>query len=169
VLLVEHPRFTDSVTREKLWSGLESYVARFLLLEDKHSDLLKGQTLVEYLWLGGSYVSGRVNPKNIDLTVVVNVEARAQLKGKEGSGWLSDAFKRDSRLAEFGVSPLELPYLRVASVFRSNQLSPVEQDYLRERGSWDDWWQRCRTPGVGKGHPTVDTARAARGYWEVTL
>ncbi len=168
-LLVSSPEFADSTTRSNLWNGLERYVIRFLELERVYASELQGEHLVEYLWLGGSYVSNKPDPRNIDLTVVINTLSRSVIKGRPGAGWLADAFKREKCLEEFSLSPLELRYEPLASPFRSHLLPPSGQAYLRERGAWDDWWQRCRAPGVEDESPTLDTARAVRGYLEVTL
>lgn len=168
-LLVGAPEFLGSSTRSDLWNSLERYLARFIELERIYESHLEGRHLVEYLWLGGSYVSSKRDPRNIDLTVILNGQSRSVLRGKPGAKWLTEAFNRDKTLAEFSLSPIELRYEPLASPFRSHLLPPNGQAYLRERGAWDDWWQRCRKGGVEDESPTVDTARAARGYLEVTL
>jgi hypothetical protein len=171
-LLVEHPRFAHSTTRPGLWERLIDYVTRFLALEADHKDLLDGQPLVQFLWLGGSFVSGKVDPRNIDLTVALDTELRDRLKGKSYTGWLRAAFEREKILADYSISPLHLPYRAVASPFRPQQLDVADQQYLLTRGAWDDWWQRRRatiSTGVVSGPPTRDTAKAARGYLEVIL
>ncbi|WP_328469569.1 DUF6932 family protein [Streptomyces sp. NBC_00448] len=126
-------------------------------------------SLIHAIWLGGSYVSTKVNPQNIDLTVLVDEGTAAAMRGREGTRWLTSAFNRKARLAELGVSPVRVGYRPIVSVFRPEQLDPVEQSYLRERGAWDDWWQRCRPDGVDKGEPTLQSAAPRRGYVEVTL
>ncbi|MFF0409918.1 DUF6932 family protein [Kitasatospora sp. NPDC004745] len=168
-LLVSDARFEGSRTRRQLWDGLESYLSRFFELEDRHRDAVGSLSLVHALWLGGSYVSTKLDPQNIDLTVLIDERAVASMHGLAGTRWLTSAFSRKARLAEFGVSPLRVGYRPIASVFRAEQLEPSEQEYLRERGAWDDWWQRCRIDGVDKTEPTVESAAPRRGYLEVTL
>jgi hypothetical protein len=168
-MLVDHVMFANSATRVRLWEGLEGYIARFVRLETEYRDLLAGEHLLEFLWLGGSFVSSDENPRNIDATVAVNSTARELLRGQPGSGWLRDAFMRKDCAQQYGVSPLEMPYRKIASVFRSRFLPPLEQDYLRERGAWDDWWQRCRDEAAMDAAPSIDTAHPVRGYLEVTL
>ncbi|MGW3691935.1 DUF6932 family protein [Streptomyces sp. NPDC005125] len=168
-LLVSDERFRASATREQLWAGLETYLSRFFDLEEKHRNEIGVHQLIHAIWLGGSYVSSKINPQNIDLTVLIDERAASAMKGLEGSRWLSSAFNRKARLAELGVSPLRVGYRPVISVFRAELLDPEDQAYLRERGAWDDWWQRCRPDGVDKSEPTLETVAPQRGYLEVTL
>jgi hypothetical protein len=165
--------FPHSATRGSLWAGLERYTAEFAKVEDRFGDKgyeeLRGMTLLKAFWLGGSFVSAKQNPKNIDLTVIYDKSARDLLKSRPGSGWMVQAFQRDRCRAEYGVSPLPMGYRPIASVFQHGTLPPADQTYLRERGAWDDWWQRCRTPGVDDEQPSIETAAAVRGYVEVVL
>jgi hypothetical protein len=167
-VLVDHPTFAGSSTRSLIWQGLERYLARFFDLQDQYEQELQGRDLVHYLWMGGSFVSNHLDPRNLDLSVVYDAEARDLIKGRRGSAWLVEAFSRDS-IAQYRLSPLAVPYRAIASPFQSHALSEAEQSYLRERGAWDDWWQRCRAQGVAYRGPTVHTVGTARGYLEVTL
>jgi hypothetical protein len=168
-LLVRQDRFQGSDTRQQLWSGLETYLSRFFDLEERHRAVAGDVSLVHAVWLGGSYVSTKLNPQNIDLTVLIDEGAVAAMRGLEGTRWLISAFNRKARLAELGVSPLRVGYRPIVSVFRADRLAPPEQAYLRDRGAWDDWWQRCRPNGVDKTEPTLETVVPRRGYLEVTL
>lgn len=169
-LLVEEPAFAESSTRRDLWEGLEKYIARFVALEEAHEEHLGGRHLLHYLWLGGSFVSTELNPRNIDLTVCVDGAVRGALRGKDGAPWLTEAFSRESIKRKFGLSPIEMLHYPVASVFQPDTLEEHERTYLQRRGGWDDWWQRCRLTGEGAPrHPTVESSVARRGYVEVTL
>ncbi|WP_420077019.1 DUF6932 family protein [Streptomyces sp. JL3001] len=165
-LLVDHERFQGSDTRRQIWDGFESYLARFFVLEEHFGALLEGEPLIHRLWLGGSYVSSKLNPSNIDVAVLVNTPGEKRIKGKPRAGWMTKAFDRNDVLPEFRVSSLRISYRPVRSVFKSRTLAAEDQDYLRERGAWDDWWQRCRPPGA-KGAPTLESAEPRRGYLEV--
>ncbi|MFD7732199.1 MULTISPECIES: DUF6932 family protein [Kitasatospora] len=169
--LVDAPRFRSSATREVLWSGFERFLTCFLALEETHRDALEGQpSLIHCIWLGGSYVSSKLDPRNIDATFFMDVEVEDVLRGKEGAGWLTKAFKSwQSMQTEYGVTPLRVGYRRVATVFRPGEHSAVEQEYFRDRGRWDDWWQRRRLDPPAGPHPTVESAVPVRGYLEVTL
>ncbi|QHA05262.1 hypothetical protein GQF42_19940 [Streptomyces broussonetiae] len=167
--LVHDPRFAGSDTRELLWEGLVTYLSRFFDLEDRHRAAIGDGSLIHAIWLGGSYVSTKLHPRNVDLTVLIDERAADSIRGLDDARWLVSAFNLKERLAELGVSPVRVGYRPVASVFSSEQLDPAEQAYLRERGAWDDWWQRCRSDGVNKGRPPLDSAAPRRGYVEVTL
>jgi hypothetical protein len=163
--LVADPRFANSRTRAELWRNLEKYLAQFFALEDKYADVLPAP-LLDRVWLGGSFVSAKLDPRNVDATLIVNQEARTALRGKPGVGLF--ARSRDSVLAEYKVSRLFLNYEPVVHVFRLNEMEDSERNYLAGRGAWDDWWQRRRGDGKPEG-PTVETCAPRRGYLEVAF
>lgn len=165
--LVSDPLFSGSTSRARLWDGLERYLVRFAALEDLYASRLTDDPLLHYLWLGGSFASAEVSPRNIDVTVCVDAENRSRLRGVPGGGWMNDAFRRQAILTKYELSPLEMKYRAVPSVFQLDRLGGDDLTYLRSRGGWDDWWQRCRTPG--EGSPSVASAAARRGYLAVTL
>lgn len=167
-LLVDNVRFRESKTRTEIWNGFEAYMARFFALEEHFATLLGETPLVHRVWLGGSFVSSRLDPSNIDVTVLVNTASEHAIKGKPKAGWMTQAFAREKIKDQYRVSPLRVPYRLIVSVFSSHLLPADEQAYLRERGAWDDWWQRCRPAGA-KGAPTLESAKPRRGYLEVAL
>lgn len=166
---VDQPCFADSTSRADIWAGLIEYLGEFVRLEDIYESELGGLELVRFLWLGGSFVSRQKDPRNLDLCVAVDSIAKERLFGRPGSGWLTRAFHRDRCLDNYRLSPLLLPYRPVVSPFKSHELERPDIDYLRERGSWDDWFQRLRDPGKSEGAPTLSTVPARRGYVEVVL
>ena len=169
-MLVSAPKFQDSVTRTALWDGLLDYVDRFLTLEDAYADVLAGLPLIHRIWLGGSFVSTKTDPGNIDATLLIDTRAERAVRGRPGSKWLTTAFQSRDRMREkFGVSPLRIGYRPVAHIFEPERFTPEERTYFTQRGVWDDWWQRCRLPD-GKGRsPSEESAAPARGYLEVRL
>ncbi|MBM7089848.1 hypothetical protein JTP67_15145 [Streptomyces sp. S12] len=169
-LLVTAPEFQSSATRQTLWAGLLDYLERFLALEDAHAHVMDGYPLVHRLWLGGSFVSTKPDPRNINATVLIDVRAERAVRGRPGSKWLTTAFQsRDKMLRTFGVSPVRVGYQPVGHVFRPERFSAEERTYFMERGVWDDWWQRCRLPGQTDRSPSRESAAPARGYLEVRL
>lgn len=84
-MLVSAPEFRDSATRTTLWDGFLSYVDRFLTLEDTYADALDGRTLVHRVWLGGSFVSAKPDPGNIDASLLIDTRAERAVRGKPGS------------------------------------------------------------------------------------
>jgi hypothetical protein len=169
-LLVDAPAFGASVTRPDLWDGLTSYVLTFEAIQERLAGLLEGRPIIQHLWLGGSFVSAKLDPDDIDLTVFTDSQALEAIKGREGSKWIKSAFQRDKVRAEYGLEPHQVKYVAVPHVFRPQELTADGMEYFRDRGRYDDWWQRCHPPGVdAKEEPTVETAAPARGYLEVTL
>ncbi|MFE0674442.1 DUF6932 family protein [Streptomyces sp. NPDC058867] len=169
-LLASAPEFEDSATRTRLWDGLHDYLDPFLTLEDTYANALDGVPLIHSLWLGGSFVSTKLDPANIDVTLLIDTRAERAVRGKPGSKWLTTAFQSRSRMREkFGVSPLRIGYRPVPHVFEPERFTPDERTYFTERGVWDDWWQRCRLPDTDDRSPSEDSAAPARGYLEVRL
>ncbi|MGW0518498.1 DUF6932 family protein [Crossiella sp. NPDC003009] len=168
-LLVDSPMFVESQSRPGLWRGLTRYIARFFELQSQYESVLEGTQLVRFIWIGGSFASKKLEPRQIDLSIAIDIFGRQRLAGNPGAGWFRDATCRRHSVDNYGVSAIEIPYVVVPSPFRSRDLGIEEQNYLRERGAWDEWWQRLRAPGVVNCPPSRDTAAAARGYLEVTL
>ncbi|MER5338845.1 hypothetical protein ABT030_00590 [Streptomyces mirabilis] len=167
--LVSAPVFGESATRPGLWEGLERYLVRFWSLDERYAEPLGDLSLVDRLWLGGSFASSKLNPDNIDVTVFVDHEAEKVVRSHEGARWLTEAFQREAIKKEFGLSPIRVRYVRVPSPFRTKELTQDDRLYYGDRGAWDDWWQRRRASDHIKDGPTVETAAARRGYLEVTL
>lgn len=163
--LVEDPRFKNSQTRADIWANFERYLALFFALEDRYAEELP-VPLLDRVWLGGSFVSAKLDPRNVDATLHINQAAKDAIKGRPGSGIF--ARSRDSVLEEYKVSRLFLNYEPVVHVFRLNELEESQRNYLAGRGAWDDWWQRCRGDGEREG-PTLETCPPRRGYLEVVF
>lgn len=169
--LVTSPTFSASTTRAALWDQLSGYLAQFAEVIEQNRPTVVGDGLIQHLWLGGSFVSTKVDPQNIDVAVCIDDDVRERLKGRPGSKFLREhAFNRTKVSHQFeGLSPVEIPYTQVASVFQRGTLGARELGYLQARGAWDDWWQRCRDQSVPSGAPSAATTPARRGYLEVVL
>ncbi|WP_324789984.1 DUF6932 family protein [Streptomyces sp. H51] len=96
-MLVSAPEFQDSDTRTALWDGLHDYLDRFLALEDAYTDVLAGLPLIHRIWLGGSFVSTKTDPRNIDATLLIDTRAERAVRGRPGSKWLTTAFQSRDR------------------------------------------------------------------------
>lgn len=162
--LVHNPVFSASKTRAGLWENLEQFLDQYLFLDDKYN---AGGRLLDRMWLGGSFASDRVDPRNVDLTLFLDSEVQDSIKGNEGASLFKRS--RGSFQRQFSVSPLVVPYRPVVHVFQMDQIDDLDRDYLADRGRWDDWWQRLRSGDPSDLSPTVATCRARRGYLEVIL
>jgi hypothetical protein len=168
-LLVADQRFARSRTRSELWDNLTEYLLLFdqpVRLNPKAS---LGRPIIRQLWLAGSFVSTKIDPQDIDLTVFTDAEVIAALKTKPGAKWITQAFHRQKIQDEFRLDPYRVDYRAVPHVFQPAGMTREEQEYFRDRGRYDDWWQRRHPPAVDKQAPTIDSCVPARGYLEVTL
>lgn len=179
-MLVEHPQFLASETRLELWENLEEYLLRFVELEEHYSELLDGAPLVHRLWMGGSYVSSKLNPNDIDFVLFVDDKSEGRLRASEfnngqrgrkvknGAKWLTQAFNRRMMQKQLRLDPHMLPYRPVLNSFRPEDNQDAERFYFEQRGRFDDWLQRCSPEGE-KVAPSEESAKPRRGYLEVTL
>ncbi len=160
--LVDAPEYAGSVTRAAVWDDLETAIG-----------LLANAVLVHALWIGGSFVSDKLDPGDVDVAFVVNqrdLRARSVDDRK-----VVESFARRDRDA-FG-RPVPAHGLRVDSfIIRWEPFAeldpwkgpPEHREYAASRGYWDDFWGRVRqTP---KAAPTIwKDALPRRGYLEVVI
>lgn len=165
--------FAGSETRRSCWEGMLTY----LHLWDRFSgDFLAGvdggDRQPMCMWLGGSFISTKRDPHNVDLVVFVDgtVLARAEEFGRRYKTRLSKLAQRDHLTREFRVTPTIVRYHYPDTPWRNMaSYTQDQQEYQVRRGGMDDWWTRTRPSGVPKGEPTEDTGGWVRGYVEVTL
>lgn len=157
---VDDPRFSGSITRNQIFEDLLD--AREML--DHIS-----QDLVEVVWVGGSFVTGVLDPDDIDCTFVISgPELRAFSNTKRDkvmkfnkNGWLRE--KTQLRVESFLLvrEPIANPWLK-------DGLHPDAVEYLSVRGAWDDWWMRVRSNPDKTAAPVLADAEPKRGYLEVS-
>jgi hypothetical protein len=165
---VDHPDFADSPTRHTIWDSFIAYMTAWRTMEDQLAAELGGQRLVMAVWLAGSFISLKLDPHNIDLTVLLDGELAEACQGKPGIGAIRRLSYRDGMLETFKVSPCVVMHRYFRSPFRPQLAGHQEvEDYVMMRGAFDDWWQRTRPEGEPKDAPTRQTAAARRGYLEV--
>lgn len=151
-----------SSTRSKIWEDFSTT----LQLYDEVSP-----GLATAVWVGGSFTTAKVDPDDIDVTVLLdptvygalsnNKQHRVdRISAREPGGQVSRLRARlGLRVDCFAVicAVVPMPW---------QGLSAEEADYFRTRGLWDDWWQRIL--GGPKGSmPTTTDALPVRGYLEV--
>ena len=164
----------ESQHRLHLWGQFETYLARFAKIEEhaiSEGWIEPTESLITYLWLGGSFISDKPEPGNLDFTLFLNHSTLQKIKGKPGTGWIGqEAFSRKKLRSstEFSkITPLRVDYYPVKSVFKLGDLTQAELSYLTNRGAWDDWWQRKRNSDDRA--PSRSSAGSRRGYVEVIL
>ncbi|MFD1145734.1 DUF6932 family protein [Saccharothrix hoggarensis] len=160
---VDHDQFVNSATRRDIWQGFQDYLAAWLLAEEK-ADV---GPVLQLVWLAGSFISGKLNPDDLDVTPVIDRRALVEAQTHRRSKALKRLIGHRTGIVErFKVEPFVLEWEPVASTLRPTAVGSSARDYLERRGSLDDWWQRLRAPGP-KGPSTEEEAPPRRGYLEV--
>ncbi|MDY7086395.1 MAG: hypothetical protein SYR96_14945 [Actinomycetota bacterium] len=152
---VDHEDFAGSLTRREIW---DHWVATRSYLLDR---------IVAYkVWLGGSFVTAKLDPDDLDVVWTLDAEAAEALSSPQLAA-----------VAPFisGAQGKEQHGLRIdsyAMFWRSYPLpggADIEGDsYFRYRGYWDDFWMRART-GPKDAQPERGDSFPRRGYLEVTF
>jgi hypothetical protein len=130
------------VTRKRLFDDLDDYAEQ----QARH-----GLVVLSY-WIGGSVVSDKGRPGDIDVTAVIDGPASRPDAGV--GDWLNPG-----RTWQQNIHPDVGKLLRVDgyAIVKQPDTHPRLADYYRLRGQWDDWWQRSRATG----------ASLTKGYVEV--
>ncbi len=124
---------------------------------------------VSAAWLGGSFLSDKDEPDDIDCLYVVPAANLAAVAGKPEAKVLQ-------LLTDHGPTGLQQTYgLRVDSYLLPWPLNPHngpqtsdDYAYVQSRGYWDDFWQRRRSGGK-MDTPKPEDGLPRRGYVEVIL
>lgn len=150
---VHSDQFAESTTRPEIWNHWMA--ARRWVTE---------RIPVLAVWIGGSFLTSKLDPDDLDVAFTWNAEAYESL---------SDQVRAEIDPFQRGKPGAELHRLRIDSYafFWRGILLPTpvvirEDPYFRFRGYWDDWWMRARSSP--KGFPATDADMVARrGYLEV--
>lgn len=159
---VDHSDFTASVTRRQHFTRLIEYLNAWSAIERK-----AGESILRSIWIGGSFTSNKVDPRDLDATPVIDGPAADRLAGKPGSGSIKKLTRhRDSVVREYGIEPFPIIWHPVVRPFSSEVAFSIEEtEYLQDRGMLDDWWQRHRDGD--SDIPTIASCETRRGYLEV--
>lgn len=131
-------------------------------------DLLKTAVPVSRVWLGGSFISAKERPSDVDAIFFVRykhvVIARRDPETAHilGTFTLGHGFKDETGL-------------QVDAFLVAWALDPPGEggpqavgQYFYLRGQWDDFWERCRS-GAKNAPPVESDAYQRRGYLEVKI
>ncbi|MFH9821204.1 DUF6932 family protein [Streptomyces sp. NPDC017230] len=156
--LVKAAYFTDSSTRSDLFGELQTHYAMV--------ELTTGA--VGRLWLAGSFVSGKVNPEDVDVTYLIPPDAYAlAMAGADTIDYLDNlgtkdwCTRRGMRVDAYVLCLPETEDFRSLGV--TGAMAPSDHKVFESLGVYDEVWQRCRSgqKGIPEG--------ARRGYVEVLL
>lgn len=159
---VDSPTFTGSATRSEVFADFLSVVGMLRAFD---------ASLVERAWIGGSFVTNKPNPDDIDCLFILSGDRyealpsnrkRNQVRRFNRKGWVRESL--NLRVEAFVL--IRVPF---ANPWEGDGVRAEARPYTQVRGAWDDWWLRTRTGEGPDEEPRVESAEPRRGYLEVTL
>ncbi|WP_425553907.1 DUF6932 family protein, partial [Isoptericola hypogeus] len=148
---VRDDRFAASARRPRVWSDFERALSAL-------------RTIVPpcAVWIGGSFVTAKLEPDDIDVTwILPRDRVNALPVGSKERGRLG-LFAGEKRLIAKGI--MVDSYTASWAPYADEDAKLTDLGYLQiaaQRGYWDDWWQRLRADGA-VSHPSSSVPR--RGY-----
>ena len=157
---VSAPEFSASTTRRTIWADFETGL-----------QLLSSAVLVHAAWLGGSFISSKLDPSDLDVVFLVNQSDLNRRSDPEKQ--IVDAFLRwedqgPGRPARAHGLLIDSFILNWRPLANPNPDAPGHAPYVKWRGYWDDFWCRNRS-GSKSDPPTREDALPRRGYVEVII
>ena len=154
---VADQRFENSTVRPTIWA---SWV--------EAQSVLHSLVPTYAAWVGGSFVSAKVDPDDMDSVFIVDDHALQKIEDGELKH-LVMMFARGGEFHKPAGRALDTFLLPWTAILASGALTPVSQEnYYNLRGYWDDFWQRIRS-GSKLSPPTFLDAVPRRGFLEVKL
>lgn len=159
---VDHADYAGSSTRSDVWDEYE--VGR---------DLLRRHVRIHAVWLGGSFLTSKVDAKDLDALFIIS--ARDYNKLDAAGKKVVHSFQPQNGplgtvVRGHGLNLLDsflLPWSPWSPLDLAN--NPGHAEYAVGRGYWDDFWQRDRHNKPGGIPPHWRDALPVRGYLEVEL
>lgn len=157
---VDHADFEGSTTRARIWADWE-----------KATGILQRIVPIACVWLGGSFTSTKTDAGDLDCLYWLDsadVE-RAKMSGDAASNVLGLFASNQLNQPAIGLK-LDTFIASWRSIPEPHLGDALDWKYYRDRGHWDDWWQRRRTPlTVAGGTPARLDSLPRRGYLEVEI
>ncbi|NGO10077.1 hypothetical protein G5C60_21400 [Streptomyces sp. HC44] len=156
--LVKAERFAESSTRRALLQELELH---FALVE-------MATGVVGRLWLAGSFVSGKLDPEDVDVTYLIPSDAYSRtnedpetVDDLDNLGTKDWCVAKGMRVDAYVLRQPETADFRSLGV--TGAMAPSDHKVFENLGVYDEIWQHCRSGqnGIPSG--------ARRGYVEVLL
>lgn len=153
---VDPNRYLFTADRVELFDELRTFTATF-------QDVFN----IRSIWIGGSFLTKKPSPGDIDATVLVDgatINQLIQARDPRAS------FLDQAVLREF----LKQNALRIDAYFLpwnpliTGNPSQATDVYNQQRGYWDDWWQRQRQ-GRKTDNPDLTWTAPRQGYLEVIV
>ncbi|MFJ1510901.1 hypothetical protein AAIG35_04200 [Cellulosimicrobium funkei] len=156
---VDHVDYASSDTRLQVF---EDWLQAKAMIDQLSPDL------IEAAWIGGSFVTNRRDPDDMDSLFLINQEAFEALPSNTARTKVM-AFNKKGRLREktgLRVEAFVLVRQPHANPWQGGGVAASCQEDFALRGAWDDWWLRVRLGGKDDP-PTIEEAEPVRGYLEV--
>jgi hypothetical protein len=152
---VDAPAFAQSTHRRAIWGEWLQAAAA-----------LRDAVPVCVAWLGGSFLSSKPEPGDLDCVWIIDDVMLATAKMDPQRARLIALFA-NNQLGDVGmrVDSYVLAWRRRPGIAPRDQR---DHEYVAARGYWDDFWQRTRNGAKGS-QPHRDEALPRRGYLEVVL
>ncbi|MFH8620556.1 DUF6932 family protein [Streptomyces vietnamensis] len=145
-----------SITRQDIWAEWAQHRA---VMEAIAGDITR-------IWIGGSFVSGKVDPSDVDVTYFLRAEAYDRLD-REALADLDDLTLRAwcvERGMRVDALLVRLPDRMPVTEMLPSLLDEASSRSFRDMGLYDEVWQ-CVRDTAANGAP----AALRRGYVEVLL
>lgn len=154
---VADAQFAGSSSRAPIWDEWQEATAA-----------LREVVPVAQVWIAGSFTTTKLDPNDIDCLYWLDADLVEAAMSDDAAKNVIGLFAQPNALRNsFG--------LRIDSYVATWRSIPnpalgdhLDWKYYRDRGHWDDWWQRQRTGPQGSPPGRADSIQR-RGYLEVTL
>ena len=147
---------TGSTTRQQIW---EEWAEHRQIVEALAGEITR-------MWVGGSFVSSKTDPSDVDVTYLLHAEKYDRLD-RETLAYLDDLTLRSwcvEQRMRVDAHLLRLPEQMPVHQMLPSLLTQGTSESFRDQGLYDELWQRVRpTPGAGV------PGERRRGYVEVLL
>ena len=146
-------RFATSTTRADVWNRIGGFLAEMAHLRAR----------IPAMFLGGSFISGNVDPDDGDLSPLIDM---SRIQSDNTRRAIFQAIANSKAVLNLDIFPIRwVP----EDISRAQGLgAPGVEDYLKDRGQWDDFWQR-QVPHRDRSAFVRSHAFPVRGYLEVIV
>ncbi|MFG3101626.1 DUF6932 family protein [Streptomyces sp. NPDC048182] len=147
---------TGSAIRQQIW---EEWTQHRAIVEAWTGEISR-------MWVGGSFISPKADPSDVDVTYLVRAEVFDRLD-KEALSYLDDVTLRGwcvEHNMRVDALLLRLPMRAPVSQMVPSLLQPGEGDSYRDLGLYDEVWQCTKADSAGELPGSM-----RRGYVEVRL
>lgn len=154
---VDPNRYLFTSDRVELFEELKTFTATF-------QDVFN----IRSIWIGGSFLTKKPSPGDIDATVLVDgatINQLIQARDPRAS-FLDQAVLREFlKQNDLRIDAYFLPWNPLITTGNPSEATNI---YNQQRGYWDDWWQRQRQ-GRKIDNPDLTWTVPRQGYLEVIV